>query len=152
MTRLPARVFVDTNIRVSAFIHARGHPAAVLAAFLDGRFVPVVSQPFLDELQSVLQRGRIRRRLQFTDEATQAVLDQLQAVAIFTMPDGVLRICRDPRDDILLETAILGKADYIVSRDDDMKRDLAVIAYLRERGIEVLSVSQFLELMAVTHS
>lgn len=47
----------------------------------------------------------------------------------------------------MLETAILGRAHYIVSRDDDIKRDLNLIAHLHEHGIEVVTVAQFLALL-----
>ena len=62
-------------------------------------------------------------------------------------PTGLLRLCRDQRDDIFLETAILGEAQYAVSRDDDIKRDLDLIAHLRANGVEVVSVAQFLALL-----
>jgi predicted nucleic acid-binding protein len=57
-------------------------------------------------------------------------------------------LSRDPDDDILLETALVGGAQYFVSRDDDVKRDQELLARLRERGVEVLSVAQFLDLLA----
>lgn len=47
----------------------------------------------------------------------------------------------------MLETAILGRAHYIVSRDDDIKGDLNLIAHLHEHDIEVMSVAQFLALL-----
>lgn len=50
-------------------------------------------------------------------------------------------------DDLLLETAILGKAHLAVSRDDDLKRDLDPIARLKEHGVQVRSLAQFLHLM-----
>ncbi len=62
--------------------------------------------------------------------------------------NGSFVLCRDPKDDILLETAILGEADYVVSRDDDIKRDLDLIAHLRKHSIEVVPVTQFLDRLA----
>jgi len=47
----------------------------------------------------------------------------------------------------MLETAIQGPADYVVSRDDDIKRDLNLIAHLHEHNIEVVTVAQFLALL-----
>lgn len=52
--------------------------------------------------------------------------------------------CRDPDDDLILETAILGQAQYAVSRDDDIKRDLDLLDHLRAHGVTVSSVQQFL--------
>ncbi len=62
-------------------------------------------------------------------------------------PTGELHLCRDPADDFLLETALLGQAGYMVTRDDDLKRDLELIQQMEEQGIQVLSVRQFLKLV-----
>ncbi len=61
------------------------------------------------------------------------------------MPTGSIRECRDPDDDLILETAILGQAQYAVTRDDDIKRDRDLMDHLQARGVTVLSVRQFLE-------
>jgi predicted nucleic acid-binding protein len=58
-----------------------------------------------------------------------------------------LRVCRDPDDNVVLETALLGHASYAVSRDDDIKRDRDLIAQMEARGIKVLSVQQFVNLL-----
>ena len=57
---------------------------------------------------------------------------------------GELQICRDPDDDEILEAAIGGKARYLVTRDDDLKRDLDLIKMARRQGVRVVSVRQFL--------
>ncbi len=142
----PPRAFVDTNIWISAFINPSGPPAAVLDAFIAGKFVPVVSRALIDQIHEVASRPHIRRRISDDDLATLLVLLLDRAVEAF--PTGNLRICRDPDDDILLETAILGGAQYAVSRDDDMKRDLDLIDQMRTRGVEVVSVAQFLRILA----
>ena len=59
-----------------------------------------------------------------------------------TVP-GKLRLCRDPRDDAVLETALVGGAEYIVSRDDDVKRDEELIKEMERHDVAVLSVAMF---------
>ncbi len=58
---------------------------------------------------------------------------------------GELKLCRDPDDDIILETAIRGNAAYVVSRDEDVTRDLDLIEHLRERGIATITVQRFID-------
>jgi predicted nucleic acid-binding protein len=58
--------------------------------------------------------------------------------------NGNLRLCRDPDDDVVLETAFLGQANAMVSRDEDIKGDIELVSLLRTAGIEVLSVGRFL--------
>ena len=57
---------------------------------------------------------------------------------------GELKLCRDPDDDEILEAAIVGKSQYLVTRDDDLKRDLDLIKIARRNRVRVVSVRQFL--------
>lgn len=58
-----------------------------------------------------------------------------------------LRLCRDSKDDIVIETAIEGRARYIVSRDEDLTRDLELVDTLAGFGIEITTVARFLALL-----
>ncbi|MGQ0603582.1 MAG: PIN domain-containing protein [Anaerolineales bacterium] len=53
-------------------------------------------------------------------------------------------LCRDPDDDIVLETAVVGKATHVVSRDEDITRDTDLFAQLKQLGIEPITVARFL--------
>lgn len=64
--------------------------------------------------------------------------------AALVFPPGNLRLCRDPDDDIVIETAVIGRADVVVTRDDDLKGAAEVIAFLGELGIPVRTVRHFL--------
>jgi putative PIN family toxin of toxin-antitoxin system len=139
--------FIDTNVWISGFMSVHGSPGRVLQAFLDERFVPVISIPAMSELRNVISRDVIRARIQFTDAMVETVLTRLTESAISVQPPGTLRICRDPKDDIMLETAISGEAQYVVSGDNDIKDDLNLIAHLHEHNIEVVTVAQFLKLL-----
>jgi uncharacterized protein len=141
------RVLVDTNVWISAFINAAGAPARVLDAFLVEQFTPVVSDALLEEIRDMLHRPRIRRRWRLRADDVATALALLQDRTVQVIPTGALHLCRDPDDDILLETAIIGGARFFVSRDDDVKRDLELMSRLRERGVVVLSVAQFLSLV-----
>lgn len=57
---------------------------------------------------------------------------------------GSIHMCRDPRDDIVLETALTGGASCLVSRDDDIKRDEELVLSIELKGVSVLSVAGFL--------
>ena len=57
----------------------------------------------------------------------------------------IVPITRDPKDDIFVALAISSDADFLVTRDDDLKRDLQVVEYLAAAGCEVISVRAFLE-------
>lgn len=62
---------------------------------------------------------------------------------------NTIRVIAPPhtRDNFLLETAIWGRAQYLVTRDDDLKRDAELIEAMQSVGVGILSVKQFLELL-----
>jgi putative PIN family toxin of toxin-antitoxin system len=139
------RVVIDTNVWISALINPAGPPAMVVEMVRTGRLAPIVSALLLAELQHVIERPRIGRRLGARAEAAPETLALLGRAGIPVVPTGAVRICRDPDDDVLIEMAVLGAADAIVTRDGDIAGDDGVVAYLRERGVEVLSVARLLE-------
>lgn len=141
---MPIVVLVDTNVWVSAFINPTGSPARVHRAWLDNHFQVVVSLPLLDELSDVLTRPRLIRKYPIQAADVEEFLHLLIRRSKIVVPVGAVRECRDPDDDLILETAVLGQAQYAVTRDDDIKRDLDLIKHLQEHAVAVLSVQQFL--------
>jgi putative PIN family toxin of toxin-antitoxin system len=139
------RAVVDTNVWVSAVINPIGAPAQVLAALRAGRFDLVVSTPLLVELADVLARPRLMRRHGIMPDGISHFIEALREIGIEVSISGDVHVCRDPDDDAVIETALVGRADVLVTRDDDLKRAPEVAAVLAEAGIEVLSVQRFLD-------
>ncbi len=138
-------VLLDTNVWVSAFINPHGFPARLKNAWIAEQFDVVVSIPLLEEIADVLTRPRIQVKYGLSTEEIEQFLRLLQKRAFHVTPTGKLRLCRDPDDDLILETAILGGAEYAISRDDDIKGDSDLVTQMRSRGVEVLSVQHFFE-------
>lgn len=138
-------VLLDTNVWVSAFINPHGAPAQIVAAWLDARFEVALSLPLLEELADVLTRPRLVTKYKLAPQEVQTFLELLQARARMACPTGDLHLCRDPDDDWVLETAILSRAQYLVTRDDDIKSDSDLLAQLQAQGVTVLTVQHFLE-------
>ena len=136
-------VLLDTNVWVSAFINPAGAPARLRHAWYEGRYEVVFSLPLLEELVDVLTRPRLIRKYPIAVNDIEDLLQLFIQRGIFVMPTGSVKECRDPDDDLILETAILGQAKYAVTRDDDIKADKDLIERLKARGISVLSVRQF---------
>lgn len=141
------RALVDTNVWVSALLNPSGFPAHVLRALTNNQFKLILSAPLLEELLDVLSRPRLVKKYHLNPEDIAELAALLEEKSITVKPPGTLRLCRDPRDDVVLETALLGKADYAISRDDDLKRDLDLIRKIQEHGVKVVSVQQFLKIL-----
>lgn len=138
---------VDTNVWISAFLNPEGFPARLIRAGRAGNFLIVSSLPLLQELQEVLLRPRIMKIRQSTEMDVEAFTASIGAIVRLVSVSGELRLCRDPDDDLILETAIQGQATYVVSRDEDMTRDLELIHHLRQQGIETITVQRFADLL-----
>ncbi len=68
-------------------------------------------------------------------------------MSVLVKPASDIRLVRDMDDDEVVCVAIGGGATRVVTRDDDLKWAPEVVTALKERGIEVVSVSQFLVLL-----
>ena len=76
------------------------------------------------------------------------VVDTLSQAGQWVVLQGDTEGCRDPRDNMFLEAAVRGNARYLVSRDDDLERDFELVAQMESRGIQVVSVQQFLDILS----
>jgi putative PIN family toxin of toxin-antitoxin system len=104
------RAVVDTNVVVAGLLRPRGAPGEVLRRLRDGSFVPVVSRPILEEVESVLARPWLRTKYEVDDRVVEALLRLLALRAQLVTPADVIRRCRDPHDDRFLEAAVAGAA------------------------------------------
>jgi putative PIN family toxin of toxin-antitoxin system len=141
------RVVVDTNVWVSALLNRAGRPAEVVSALLAGRFRLVTSTPLLAELDEVLQRPRIERKYRLRPEDVRSYVASLRHVAEVVAVTGDLRVCRDHDDDMVVETALLGNAEALVTRDEVLSRVPELAEALRVQGVSILTVQRFLELL-----
>ena len=114
------------------------------------RFVSVTSEPLLAELDAVLARPRIASKYHISREDRQEYLDLVRVASVVVPVDGVIQVCRDPDDDFVIETALRGRANALVSRDDDLKHAAEVITYLNRSNINVLTVRHFLSAILET--
>lgn len=138
---------IDTSVWASAFLNPGGHPARLVAACRAGTASIVSSLPLLQELADVLTRPRIMQIRRTTRAEADLFVAGVGAVARLVPVSGHLRLCRDPEDDLLLETAIAGGATCVVSRDEDIARDPALADELRRRAIRPITVQQALDLL-----
>jgi len=130
------RVVLDTNVLISALLQPKGPPRAAIDAVRAAGGVLVFSEPTFDELRTRLERPKFDRYV--SREGRALFLVQLDAVSERVSITGARMGCRDPDDDKLLETAMMGEAGCLVTGD----RDLLVMSPFRE--IPILSPADFL--------
>ncbi len=129
------RVVADTNILVSALMFG-GLPGAILDLALLHGFDLVTSPVLLDELNETL----LGEKFAMSPEDVAAIRVKLEAVAALVEPRLTLDvIAADPDDNRILECAVEGRADCIVSGDRHL---LGLREY---EGIPIYSARQFLD-------
>jgi putative PIN family toxin of toxin-antitoxin system len=139
------RAVIDTNVWISAILNPGGAPAAIRSALDAQRFTLVTSESLLNELREVLSRPRFARLSQVTPSEIDQLLAMLSERGETVPLTGSVELCRDPDDNMVIETALVGNAEVLVTRDDDLKGVSLLASILRERGVTVLSLRQFLE-------
>ncbi|HCJ67109.1 MAG TPA: putative toxin-antitoxin system toxin component, PIN family [Elusimicrobia bacterium] len=138
-------VLLDTNVWISAFLNPYGYPAKLILLWLDEKFQVVLSPQILNEIRSVLHRPRIKNKYKIQNYEIDRFIYLLIQHGLIVFPSGKFKLCRDRRDNHLLEAVLLSKAKYLVTRDDDIKRDINLIAEMKKQNVNVTSVSKFLK-------
>ncbi len=139
-------VLFDTNVWVSAFINPSGFPAKAINLWLNKKIEVVISLLLLKEIVEVLQRPRLQNKYNYKSLEIQKYVTIITTGANIVEVIGSINLCRDYKDNHILEAAINGKCEYLVTRDDDIKRDTALISQLNKFHVEVVTISNFLKL------
>jgi putative PIN family toxin of toxin-antitoxin system len=129
------RVVVDTNVFVSAVVFPLSTPRQAVDKVLDHGLL-LFSESTMDELKEVLARAKFGHYL--AREERDLFLAQLGSVAEFVPTIQLVRECRDPRDDKFLEVALNGRADVILTGDNDL------LALHPWRNVPILSPKEYL--------
>lgn len=107
------KVVLDTNIFISAFIY-HGMSKIILDLVLKNKIKFCVSRDLKKEVLEKLKEFGAEEQ-----EVSDAKLF-LDTKGIFITPNIEVKVCRDPKDNFILELAETCKADYIITRDKDL--------------------------------
>jgi putative PIN family toxin of toxin-antitoxin system len=127
------RVVFDTNILVSALVFPGGQGDAALRRIVDGTDELVMSKAILDELLEVLSRKFARDAEELSHVAV-----FVSELALVVVPRRRLRVLGDDPDNRILECAITGRANAIVTGDK------ALLALGNFKDIPVVSLRSYL--------
>lgn len=130
------RVVLDTNILVSALIAPGGRPAAIIDAWLDGKFTLLTCGEHIEELRATLEKPRIAGFIK--RQRAGRLVNEIKKLAEDTGPLPGVKRSPDPGDNFLLAMAEIGKADYLVTGD---KSDL--LALSRHGATQIVSAREF---------
>jgi uncharacterized protein len=134
----PPVVVLDTNLVLSALVFAGGRLAPLRTAWQSGRVVPLVSTATASELMRVLGYPKFKLSAEDRDELLADYLPHCRSVRLPARLPKLPR-CRDVNDQMFIELAAVGKADFLVTGD----KDLLVMA--TEFGGRIVTAEVFVE-------
>lgn len=136
----PMRAIIGTNVFISYLLgSSRETPiTAVIEAALLGDFTLLLPQEIVEEFAwKVATKPYLAARL--TSEQATRLISELSDVAetIPGITEEIPRVVRDARDDYLLAYAFVGRADYLVTGDDNL------LSLTEMEGLKIVTPSEF---------
>ena len=132
---------VDTNVIVSALIRPAGAAGILMRRLREGAFTAVFSPELIDEIAAVLCHPKIRTKYRTNPKDFEDIAALFALRGDLVTCEERIRLCRDPDDDFLLETAVSGNADYLVTGDEDL------LSLKKLRQTKILKPAPFLAIL-----
>ena len=110
----PVKILLDTNILISA-LGFGGKPRQILQLILEKKIKAVTSTILLAEFHEV-----INKKFPHLSPKLGLIEKKIRKAFIIVDPKKSLRIVRDIDDNRVLEAAITGKCQYIITGDKDL--------------------------------
>lgn len=129
-------VVLDTNVLISGFLW-EGTPKKCLDGY---RFASAYQLLFSPELIHEF-RTKLLRKFHIPSQRVNLWVKEITMYAELVNPTYTTRICRDPKDNMLLDTAGAGRASYIVTGDKDL------LTLLKFNSIQIVSPKTFLGIL-----
>ena len=137
----PPAVVIDTNLVLSALVFAKGRLAPLRHAWQHGACIPLVSQATAAELIRVLAYPKFKLTAAEREELLADYLPHCRSVGL---PARLPKLpqCRDANDQMFIELAAVGQADWLVTGDKGLlvlapafgQRIVTAEAFLATRG------------------
>lgn len=128
-------VVLDTNILVSALAFG-GNPEKILRQVLDKNLIAITSPALRTELIEVLLT-----KFNFSSSKIKVVEELIDKNFILIYPQQILNVVRDEDDNRVLEAAIEGGCNYIITGDKELLK-LGIF-----RKIRIITSDQFLNVL-----
>ena len=127
------RLTLDTNVLIAAFV-AEGLCQRVYSSCLKSHDI-VLSKYILAEVERAFLK-----KAKMSMAQTKGNLQNIRDSAIIVeIPEDVEQVCRDPKDDAILATAMIGDCRMLVTGDEDL------LVLKRYRSIRIVSPRTFVE-------
>jgi uncharacterized protein len=134
------RATLDTNVLAPGIITSpQTVNGQVIQAWRDNKYSLVLSEVILTELSRTLSQPYFSARL--TAAQIEAILNLIRSEAtVVPLLIPVAGVATHPEDDLILATALSGKAHYLVTRDEKLQAKVK-----QYKGVVIVSPPVFLQ-------
>jgi len=135
------KIVVDTNVLISATFWA-GDSDRILEKAENKEIELVLSKEIIEEFVRVLGYEEIQQKIKDKNLEMRRTAEKIVSVSTIVVPLQKLDVIKEDSDDNkILECAVEGNADYIVSQDNHLLN-------LKEfRGIKIVTPEEFLDVL-----
>lgn len=127
------RLVLDTNIYIAAALSSSGFSEDILKYAIKANFKIITSEEILLEIQS-----KLINKFHWLQEDIDLFLNRIRKIAeVVNISERLSVITRDPEDNKILECALFGKAELIITLDQDL------IKLKKFRGIGIVHPKTF---------
>lgn len=144
---MPVRAVLDADVWVAALLSPKGASAALLMALEAREYQAVWSEPLVQEVRRVLEDPKLSQRYRLSRLAVQLLGLLIRRHGREVRVTGRSGLSDDPGDDKVVETALRGKAEYLVTFNTRHFATGKAAANLSKARIEVVTPAGFLQLV-----
>ena len=139
------RIIFDTNIYLSALVFDNKPEQIIIDCFDNNDFTILLSQEIFDEIKGKFLNERVQEIAEkasrfLTMDKIKEYIDLIEKNTLVITTISKINICRDTKDNMFLELAKDGKANFLITGD----KDLLVLKEFE--GCKIMSVSEFINL------
>lgn len=116
MIKKRIKVIFDTNVWISFLIGKRLSNIKNLIS--SGNITIVITKQLIDEIKIVTQREKLIKY--FNQNDVNELIDLMETISLFIDIEEKNFVCRDPKDNFLLDLIEFSKADFLVTGDKDL--------------------------------
>lgn len=128
------KIVVDTNVVISGLFFG-GKPGEIIRAIVNSKIKACATTEIIDEYSEIVERMILKKHGKIN---VNLLLPLVNSFEIIRRKSNI-KISKDPDDDKFIESALDGKALYIVSGDEDL---LKIKKYEK---IKIITVKEFCE-------
>ena len=141
------KIVLDTTILVRSNEHSRGLARELMLNIIGGEHTLLISNEMLHELARVLRYPRLQAFYGLSEDLVFDYVNFLrQSAEIVTLDPLVAAPIRDVNDIVVMQTAIIGEADILCTKDEDFFENPAY-EYLSKMGIAVVDDVDLIHLL-----